>query len=128
MDLCSILQWPTGKRSNLVSEVDQCHGPYMLGCEIPFGEKIAFRREGCPEGRMTLYNVSKSGLMLDNNESLNWTNNFRPCSLDPIIAWTSGFIMMSCAVLEVLPRLVKPCLSVPFQLWIGLRCLPSLSV
>eukprot|EP00435_Cladocopium_sp_Y103_P015513 s1799_g3.t2 len=66
-------------------------GPYLYGHEIPFGESVVFRHEGCLEGRMTLYNVSRTGCKLDHAWILELDKQFPPMASRPHSLLDFGF-------------------------------------
>ena len=61
MVLTPIASVPAGKQANLVFSHLMSEGSFHFGTEIPFGGSVAFELEGSLEGRMTLYDVKKSG-------------------------------------------------------------------
>ena len=61
MVLTPIASVPAGKQANLVFSHLMSEGSFHVGTEIPFGGSVAFELEGSLEGRMTLYDVKKSG-------------------------------------------------------------------
>ena len=62
MDLIPIASLPAGKRATIVVDLQWAEDSFHFGTEIPHGGHAIFRHEGCLGGRISLYDVTKSGV------------------------------------------------------------------
>lgn len=78
MELNSVLEWPIGKRGNIMVDQVEVFGRFMIGQEVPFGHSVAFQHVGSWNHRMVLYDVQKTGVKMGSAWLVDFASNLGP--------------------------------------------------